>query len=79
MLHNLRSERLLKPMCHEWGVGSVEEGVRFLLLLSSSIESPMRKRIPYAKGRVLMVEQVKPALFKGNAMRFGLSKNKGIS
>jgi hypothetical protein len=39
----------------------------------------MRKRIPYAKGRVLMVEQVKPAIFKGNAMRFGLPKNKGIS
>jgi hypothetical protein len=39
---------------------------------------PKRKRIPYVKAGVLIVDQVKPALLKGTAVRFDLSKGKGI-
>ena len=42
------------------------------------MESPKWKRVSYAKAGVLMVDQVKPAIFKGTAMRFGLSEGKGI-
>ncbi len=49
-----------------------------LPLLSRSMESPKRKRVSYAKVGVLMVDQVKPAILKGTAMRFDLSEGKGI-
>jgi len=42
------------------------------------MESPKRKRISYAKAGILMVDQIKPAILKGTAMRFDLSKGKGI-
>ena len=42
------------------------------------MKSPKRKRISYVKARVLMVDQVKPAIPKGAAVRFDLSKGKGI-
>jgi len=43
-----------------------------------SMKSPKRKRIPDAKAGVLIVEQVKPAMLKGTAVRFDLSKGKGV-
>ncbi len=42
------------------------------------MESPKRKRISDVKAGVLMIDQVKPALLEGTAMRFDLSKGKGI-
>jgi hypothetical protein len=43
-----------------------------------SMKSPKRKRISYVKAGVLIVDQVKPAILKGTAVRFDLSKGKGI-
>ena len=43
-----------------------------------SMKSPKRKRISYVKSGVLIVDQIKPAIFKGTAVRFDLSKGKGI-
>jgi hypothetical protein len=43
-----------------------------------SMKSPKPKRISYVKAGVLIVDQVKPAILKGTAMRFDLSKGKGI-
>ncbi len=45
---------------------------------SPSMESPKRKRISDIKAGVLMIDQVKPAVLKGTAVRFDLSKGKGI-
>ena len=42
------------------------------------MKSPKRKRLFYVKPGVLIVDQVKPAILKGTAMRFDLSKGKGI-
>jgi hypothetical protein len=42
------------------------------------MESPKRKRISDVKAGVLMVDQVKPTILKGTAVRFDLSKGKGI-
>jgi hypothetical protein len=42
------------------------------------MKSPKRKRISDAKGGVLIVDQVKAAVPEGTAMRFDLSKGKGI-
>jgi len=42
------------------------------------MKSPKRKRISYVKAGVLIVDQVKPAILKGTAVRFDLSKGKGI-
>jgi hypothetical protein len=43
-----------------------------------SMKSPKRKRISDAKGGVLMVDQVKATVPEGTAVRFDLSKGKGI-
>jgi hypothetical protein len=43
-----------------------------------SMKSPKLKRISYVKAGVLIVDQVKPAILKGTAVRFDLSKGKGI-
>jgi len=43
-----------------------------------SVKSPKRKRIPDAKAGVLIVDQVKPAMLKGTAVRFDLSKGNGV-
>jgi len=43
-----------------------------------SMKSPKRKRISYVKAGVLIVDQVKPAILKETAVRFDLSKGKGI-
>jgi len=45
---------------------------------SPSLKSPKPKRISYVKVGVLIVDQVKPAILKGTAVRFDLSKGKGI-
>ena len=42
------------------------------------MKSPKLKRISYVKAGVLIVDQVKPAIFQGTAVRFDLSKGKGI-
>ncbi len=42
------------------------------------MESPKRKWISDIKAGVFMVDQVKSAILKGTAMRFDLSKGKGI-
>jgi hypothetical protein len=42
------------------------------------MESPKRKRISYVKAGVLIVDQVKPAILRGTAVRLDLSKNDGI-
>jgi hypothetical protein len=42
------------------------------------MESPKRKRISNVKAGVLMVDEVKPAVLKGTAVRFDLCKGKGI-
>ena len=42
------------------------------------MESPKRKRISYVKVGVLIVDQVKPAILKGTAVRLDLSKNESI-
>jgi len=42
------------------------------------MKSPKPKRISYVKAGVLIVDQVKPALLEGTAVRFDLSKGKGI-
>jgi hypothetical protein len=39
---------------------------------------PKRKRICYVKAGVLIVDQVEPVILKGTAVRFDLSKGKGI-
>jgi hypothetical protein len=39
-----------------------------------SMKSPKRKRISYVKAGVLMIDQVNPAILKGSAVRFDLSK-----
>jgi hypothetical protein len=49
-----------------------------ILLSSPSMESPKRKRISDVKAGVLMIDQVKPAILEGTAVRFDLSKGKGI-
>ena len=43
-----------------------------------SMKSPKLKRISYVKAGVLIVDQVKPAILKGTAVRFDLSKGNGI-
>src|SRR5208282_6235453 len=43
-----------------------------------SMKSPKLKRISYVKAGILIVDQVKPAILKGTAVRFDLSKGKGI-
>src|SRR6266481_214024 len=43
-----------------------------------SMKSPKLKRISYVKAGVLIVDQVKPAILNGTAVRFDLSKGKGI-
>ena len=43
-----------------------------------SMESPKRKRISDVKAGVLMIDQVKPAVLEGTAVRFDLSKGEGI-
>ena len=42
------------------------------------MKSPKRKRISYVEAGVLIVDQVKPAIPNGTALRFDLSKRKGI-
>ena len=42
------------------------------------MESPKRKRISDVKAGVLMIDQVKPDVLEGTAVRFDLSKGKGI-
>jgi hypothetical protein len=42
------------------------------------MKSPKPKRISYVKAGVLIVDQVEPALLEGTAVRFDLSKGKGI-
>jgi len=42
------------------------------------MKSPKRKRIFDAKDGVLIVDQVKAAVPKGTAVRFDLSKGKGV-
>jgi len=42
------------------------------------MESPKRKRISDVKAGVLMIDQVKPTILERTAVRFGLSKGKGI-
>jgi len=42
------------------------------------MKSPKLKRISYVKAGVLIVDQIKPAILKGTAVRFDLSKGKGI-
>jgi hypothetical protein len=42
------------------------------------MESPKRKRISDVEAGVLMIDQVKPAVLEGTAVRFDLSKGKGI-
>ena len=42
------------------------------------MKSPKRQRISYVKAGDLIVDQVKPAILKGTAVRFDLSKGKGI-
>jgi hypothetical protein len=42
------------------------------------MESPKRKRISNVKAGVLMVDEVKPVVLKGTAVRFDLCKGKGI-
>jgi hypothetical protein len=42
------------------------------------MESPKRKRISDVKTGVLMIDQVKPAVLEGTAVRFDLSKGKGV-
>jgi hypothetical protein len=49
-----------------------------LLLCSSINEESKAERISDAKAGVLIVEQVKPAVLKGTAVRFSLSKNEGV-
>jgi hypothetical protein len=44
---------------------------------SPSMESPKRKRISDVKAGVLMIDQVKPDVLEGTAVRFDLSKGKG--
>jgi hypothetical protein len=54
-------------------------GISFDFFFSSpSMESPKRKRISDIKAGVLMINQVKPAVLEGTAVRFDLSKGKGI-
>jgi hypothetical protein len=45
---------------------------------SPSMESPKRKRISDVKAGVLMIDQVKPSVLEGAAVRFDLSEGKGI-
>jgi hypothetical protein len=42
------------------------------------MESPKRKRISYVKARVLIADQVKPAILKRTALRLDNSKNERI-
>jgi hypothetical protein len=42
------------------------------------MKSPKPKGISYVKAWVLIVDQVKPTILKGAAMRFDVSKGKGI-
>jgi hypothetical protein len=42
------------------------------------MESPKRKRISDVKAAVLKIDQVKPAVLEGTAVRFDLSKGEGI-
>jgi hypothetical protein len=42
------------------------------------MESPNRKWISDVKAWVLRIDQVKPAVLEGTAVRFDLSKGKGI-
>jgi len=42
------------------------------------MKSPKRKRISDSKAGVLIVDQVKPAMLKETAVRFDLSKGKGV-
>jgi hypothetical protein len=42
------------------------------------MKSAKRKLLFYVKAGVLIVDQVKPAILKGTAMRFDLSKGMGI-
>ena len=53
-------------------------GMSLILLSCPSMESPKRKRISDVKAGVLMIDQVKPATLEGTAVRFDLSKGKGI-
>jgi hypothetical protein len=42
------------------------------------MKSPERKQISYVKAGVLIVDEVKPAIVKGTAVRFDFSKGKGM-
>lgn len=42
------------------------------------MEGPERKRISDVKAGVLMIDQVEPSVLEGTAVRFDLSKGKGI-
>jgi len=42
------------------------------------MKSPKPKQISYVNAWVLIVDQVKPTVLKGTAVRFDLSKGKGI-
>jgi hypothetical protein len=42
------------------------------------MKSPKRKRIFDAKAGVLIIDQVRAAVLEGTAVRFDLSKGKGI-
>ena len=66
--------------CSHWNTRPID-GRRDILrffFLSPSMESPKRKRISDVKAGVLMIDQVKSAVLKGTAVRFDLSKGKGI-
>jgi hypothetical protein len=53
-------------------------GISCDFFFSPSMESPKRKRIADIKAGILMIDQVKPAVLEGTAVRFDLSKGKGI-
>jgi hypothetical protein len=54
-------------------------GISFDFFFSSpSMESPKREWISDIKAGILMIDQVKPAVLEGTAVRFGLSEGKRI-
>lgn len=58
--------------------GKPTDDIRLFLFFLHSMESPKRKRLSDLKAGVLMIDQVEPAVLEGTAVRFDLSKGKGI-
>lgn len=74
---DLCSQNLLH-FCSRFSESAAREYIKYRGKIRS-MESPKRKRISDVNAGVLMIDQVKPAILEGTAVRFDpLSKGKGI-